>query len=234
MKHINLIFAICLFNVIAYAQVNVGLSTGINLGNFITKIDGEKENFKPAAGYIISGEVNIPLNPMLLLQTGLQFESVNDKISQETYENYAGTVTKRTLTGKAFINYINIPAKLFFVFQKKNNHFSIGAGPYIGIGISGASKSSELTETTIGNTTTNSEFNYEQKAKFGSADTTVKRISWGIGADLSYRFKNNMGISIYLNEGLANISNRAKTTTTTSTAGLTLGYIFKTRKSNSK
>jgi len=228
MKIRILIILICITNLNTKAQVYFGLNAGPNMGNIVTKIDSKKDSeIKSAVGYIISGDVIIPVSSYLLFVTGLQFESIHNKVNTESFMDFGGGFTiKETFSGKSFINFVNIPVKLFYKMPLGKSSFIIGAGPNLGIGVGGMSKSTDITETTSGGNTNRNEYNYKEKIKFGSADTAVKRINFGIGINLGFILANNIKFSAYSNIGLLNINNKNKYSTKTIAYGLTVGYVF--------
>jgi Outer membrane protein beta-barrel domain len=227
MKIKNLIIVLCLINLTSKAQVHFGVNAGANMGNIVTKINGKKDAaIKAATGYIISGDVNIPISSNLLVQTGLQFESIHNKVNTEGTTSGGGITVKETFSGKSQISYINIPVKLLYKLPAGNGNFVIGAGPYLGIGLGGKSKSTDITETTSGGNTTRSVYDYNAKIKFGNADTAIKRTNLGVGLNLYYILANNISFSAFSNIGLSNINNQAKYNSKTYTYGITVGYVF--------
>lgn len=233
MKIKILIIFLCLFNLTSKAQVYFSVNAGANMGNIVTKINGKKDAaIKAATGYIISGDVNIPINSNLLVQTGLQFESIHNKVNTEGTTSGGGFTVKQTFSGKSQINYINIPIKLLYKLPAGNGNFVIGAGPYLGIGVGGKSKSTDITETTSGGNTTRSVYDYNAKIKFGNADTAIKRANLGVGLNLSYILANNISLSAFSNIGLSNINNQAKYNSKTYTYGITVGYVFGNKNDN--
>lgn len=227
MKIKNLIIVLCLINLTSKAQVYFGVNAGANMGNIITKINGTKDDaIKSAAGYIISGDINIPVSNNLLFQTGLQFESIHNKVNTEGTSSGGGFTIKETFSGKSHLNYINIPVKLLYKIPLGSGSFTFGAGPFIGIGIGGKAESTDITETTFAGNTTRSVYEYNAKVKFGSADTAIKRTNFGAGINLCYVISNNISFSAYSNIGLSNISNAAKQNSKTIAYGVTVGYVF--------
>jgi len=220
-----LLSAVCLTS---HAQIQFGINAGVNSGNIKSKYDSKKEEgIKPGIGFIVSGDVNIPLGESLMFQTGLQFESVKSKSDEEsTSTPYPGFTIKTTSSDKLSLNFINIPAKIYFKIPAGGGSFMIGAGPYLGIGISGKQKGNYKSESTYGGNTTVSEDSYDEKVKYGSSDTTMKRMNFGVGVNLAYALANNMKISLFSNIGLSNLQNADKYSTKIMTFGLTLGYVF--------
>jgi hypothetical protein len=217
----------CLLNLTTKAQIYFSASAGVNMGNIVTKINGTADKaIKPATGYIISGDVNVPINSNLLFNTGLQFESIHNKVHTEGVSSGGGFSIKETFNAKAHFNYINIPAMLLYKMPLGNGSFTVGAGPFIGIGVGGKAESTDITETTVGGNTTISVYEYNAKIKFGSVDTATKRTNFGAGLNLSYVLANNISFSAYSNMGLSNISNAAKQNSKTIAYGVTVGYVF--------
>jgi hypothetical protein len=227
MKIKNLLVAFCLLTLSAKAQVYFGINAGANMGGVVTKINGTKDKgIKDATGYVISGDVNIPLSHNLLLKTGLQFENAHSKVNTDGTNSTGGYTVREIFTAKINYNYINIPVQLFYKMPLGSGSLMAGAGPYMGIGVGGKSSSTDVTERTFGGVTTRSEYNYAAKAKFGNSDTTIKRINMGIGVNVNYVLVNNISFSLYINIGLANLNNEAKYNSTIHAYGITVGYIF--------
>lgn len=226
MKIKNLISVLCLINLSSKAQSYLGINAGASISNYRTKVNGTNDGFKQAPGYILSGDVNIPLAGNLLFQSGLQFESIATKINTNSTQTVGSTVYKRVFDAKGNIGYINIPVKMLYKIPITKNNFIIGGGAFIGIGIGGKSSSSEVTEATTGSSTVRSVYNYSSKNKFGSADTTIKRMNFGVGLNAGYALASNIIFSVYSNIGLANINNNKGYSTKTFAAGIKIGYIF--------
>ena len=217
----------------AGAQTKFAISAGPNLGGLITKVNGSKdEGIKNDLGYIISGELFLPLGTMYKLQTGLQFESVHSKVNENTTSVSGSFTSNNVFKAKTQLDYINIPLKFLFDLSKGKAHLMIGAGAYLGIAVSGKTKSTETVTVTNGTTTQKTEFNYSAKATFGSADTSVKRFNSGIDLSVAYVFPRNFFITLYNHIGLVNINNQSRYNTKVSSVGLTLGYFFPARKEN--
>lgn len=90
MKIKNLIIIPFLSTIATKAQLTFSVNAGANMGNIVTKIDGKKDSeIKPSTGYIISGDVNIPAGKNLLFQTGLQFESVHNKVNTNSTQTFS-------------------------------------------------------------------------------------------------------------------------------------------------
>ncbi len=225
MKLKALLIATLLISTTVKAQKYFGIHAGGGISNIVTKINGKKdEAIKGAAGYIVAADVNIPVSDNLLLQTGLQYQKVRNQVNTNSTSTVGGTTFKRDFSGGSYLSYINIPLKLLYKQQAGSGSITIGAGPYLGLGIAGRSKSTDITETTAGGTTTRNVYDYNRKVSFGTADTTIKRINTGLGVNIGYTLSNNCNFSLYSNIGMGNINNQYNTKTFA--AGITIGYIF--------
>lgn len=227
------IFTAILFTAscICKAQIYFGANAGINISSLKTKVNGKDDGFKSDIGYIISTDVNIPVSTSLLLQTGLQYESYHTKLNVTN----TGTNFTEVITGKTHLEYLNIPVKLLCQVHAGNNIFSIGGGPYIGIGLSGHTKGTAISERDYGSGFIVKDTNAtDQALKFGAAANEINRINIGLGLQAIYLLQNNICFSLYTNIGLANLNNQQKTTTKAVTAGITVGYVFRRKTKKSK
>lgn len=219
------LIAVILFIVTnAGAQISFNVNAGVNIGNFITKINGDRDkSIKPSVGYIIPFYVNYHFSADVFLQTGVEYESIHNKVNTVYYhESPTETIIER-FNGKTHLEYINIPLKLYLCMYKRR--LRIGAGPYLGIAVSGRNKSTDVYESATG--TYYYVYDYNEKQKFGSKDDEVKRISFGLGCNIGYIFTNRISVTIYTNTGFSNISNHSNTKTNVASVGLTVGYHFK-------
>jgi hypothetical protein len=212
------------------AQVYFSTNAGINYGNLIFKISNEKaKEIKPNVGFILSADVNIPVSTHLMVQTGLQFENITNKVdAEETAIIFGGVIRTDRQKGKGSINFLNIPVKLFFVRELTKSSFKIGAGPFIGIGLSG--KSSSTSTTTYSDNTPSTEFKNSSTTKFGNDPGQLKRINVGLGTSFVYTLASNVSLGIFTNIGFTNLNNTPTYSSKTYTIGLTAGYVFNNKK----
>ena len=224
MKTIKLFFIIpAMFTCFAsFSQINFDVNAGVNIGNLHSKINGSKqEGLKAAAGYIIPLHLNIPMAKSLVIQTGLEYESVHHKFhSSFTFPNSVADVVTNSSTN-SHLDYINIPLKLYY---KLNPVFQVGVGPFIGIGISGKDKITQHTNGTGIYGNIDEVRKYSNKIKFGSENSEVKRFNMGLSLNLSYTFHKKIVLGLYSNFGVSNISNYDNVKARTFTGGLTIGY----------
>ncbi|MFN8250919.1 MAG: outer membrane beta-barrel protein [Ferruginibacter sp.] len=231
MKVITFLIVAVFFCAPVNAQSFYSISAGVNTGEIVTEINGKKDDaIKGAIGYTVKTNIYIPVAKSLLVQCGVEYETVSNKVNTDYSNTVGGTTIKETFTGKSFLGYIQIPLRLTYSLPAGKGRFFAGAGPYAGIGVGGRSKSTEIIETTLGPNTTRSEYNYNKKVSFGDADTSIKRINMGLGLNLSYATVGNLLFSLYANKGLNNINNRTNYNTKTWSAGITVGYLFKNRE----
>ena len=158
-KKLSLFLAFSIMATISFAQLNIGVKAGFNLAN-INASDSEFDTkFLPT--FQVGAIVDFGLTDNLGLQTGISFMGKGFKIDEEILgSDFVATSNQY---------YLQVPVNLMY----KNNNFFIGAGPYIGYGISGKYKSEflGLEETD----------DYE----FGNSDEDdISPIDFGVGVQL--------------------------------------------------
>ncbi len=229
MKIRNLLTILCLCTSYVNAQMYFEVNTGVNKSNLISK-KAEGVNIKSRIGYIITSNINIPLTNTLTMQTGLEYEFAQHEINsvKYTYIDIA-LVFKKNSKEIAYNSYINVPVKLLYKIPSGKGSFNFGAGPYLNIGISGKRKIDQTTfyidldDNTVGFW---GAYHYNKNVKYGSADTTIRRASIGVGANLSYILSKNFKFSLYSNIVLTDQDNVSGETTKPITYGIGIGYIF--------
>ncbi|MFT3909131.1 MAG: porin family protein [Ferruginibacter sp.] len=211
-------------SIVSFSQISFDVNAGINIGNLRSKNDGNKqEGLKAAVGYTIPLHVNIPITKSLIFQTGLEYESIHYKFQHTYHYVYVEGEEIDRFDMKYRLDYINIPVKIYY---KINPMFQVGFGPFVGIGISGKNKGTNVqTEVSMIDVTEKVVY-YNNKVKFGSNVDEIKRLSLGLGLNFSYIFSKKIILGLYSNLGLTNIYNFDKSTARTFTGGLTLGYQF--------
>lgn len=232
MKTIKLLLIIAAIFIyfVTYSQISFDLSAGVNIGNLYSKIDGTKQKgLKAAVGYTIPVHINIPIAKSFVLQTGLEYESVRHKFHSSYFYSEIGLEVLDNFSAKSRLDYINVPLKIYY---KINQMFQFGVGPFVGIGISGRDKITDTRYITSIYDTHVEVSKYNNKIKFGSKDSEIKRFNPGLGMNLAYTFYKKIIIGLYSNFGLASINNYDNVEARTFTGGLTMGYRFAKKASN--
>jgi len=154
------------------------------------------EDFKMKPGFLLGPTADFPLSDHLSVETGILLSTKGFKTSEkETYQS-------ETFEYRSTLNlvYIDIPIALKGkISVSENTDLFLSAGPYVGIGISGKSKSERIYN---GDKTTN-----EEEVKWGSDENNdmLKRPDFGLAFGGGVEIK-SFQFGIFYNVGLANIS----------------------------
>lgn len=189
-------------------NVRVGIFAGTSIANMHSKVDGESDNGNSKAGVLAGLMLDVPLESQFSFQPRLQFVQKGTKDEQTD----GGITEKATLN----INYIEIP--LNFLYQPKGTKgFFIGAGPSVGIGISGKAKYTYSGSTISGD------------LHFGNTDEDdIRRLDVGANFITGICLKNGITFSANFNQGLNNLfpGGASDGTLTNHYFGIQLGYFF--------
>jgi hypothetical protein len=198
----------------AYAQ-NIIIRGGLNLSNMLMKDDDDtySDDFKLKPGFHAGVTTEIPMNENLFFETGLLLSSKGYKFNES--ETYSGETY--TYKGTASLLYLDIPLTAKAYFGTENLKMYGALGPYIGVGISGKSKTES---DMMGETETE-----EEDVKWGSGeDDDLKRLDYGIIAGAGIEL-NAIQVGAFYSFGLANISSNTEggTKVSNKVIGITVG-----------
>lgn len=227
MKIFILLILLCTSFCFSQGQVFFGVNGGVNVGNLSSYSEEEGSSLSAGMGYIVSGDVNIPISNSAYLQTGLQYENYHGKASSDLSFQDNGLSYQETISAKLNAAFLNIPAKICFRLQSNKHTFIAGAGPFLGIGLNGKIKAKTFEEISQnGSIISSNSSEINQPISFGNGQDQVKKLNAGIGLQLSYLLKSNLNFTIYSNLGFTNLSNDDASKAKTRSAGFTIGYIF--------
>ncbi len=192
---------------------------GMNLSNMLMKDndDNYSDEFKMKPGFHLGGTVEFPISEMISFETGLLLSTKGFRLDEKE------TSGSNTYEYKLNLNllYLDIPVTAKASFDVGDTKIYGIFGPYIGIGLTGKSKSEY---TYDGETETD-----EEDIKFGSDEDEddFKRFDFGLTIGGGVEIKSiQIGLSYSL--GLANISlytdNGFKINNRV--LGISVGYIF--------
>lgn len=176
----------------SFAQ-KFGVKAGLNLSNMLAKDDHEtnSDQFKMTPGFHIGPTLEIPINEMISIETGLLLSTKGFKMTEKD-----GGDEYKVTANPWYIDLQLTPKVSFNVGGPK---IYAVLGPYIGIGLTGKFK---YKETYNGTTTTD-----DEDILWGSdaEEDDLKRLDFGLvaGAGVEFGFL-QIGMSYGL--GLANIS----------------------------
>jgi hypothetical protein len=172
----------------AFAQTTFGIKAGPDFSSYREKSELSKENGKIIVG--ISGGVyaSLPIAPKFFIQPSLMYEGKGGKGANDT---------------KVRLNYLTLPVDLLFKSKMPggNGSWIVGAGAYIGYGLSG--KISLGVNDSVSVFVFSSESNPFKKSTFGEA--LLKRFDAGANVQLGYEMSSGFNIGLYSELGLINI-----------------------------
>lgn len=183
-----------------------GVKGGLNMSKPMIKVNGDKydsdaRKFKP--GVHIGGFYSMPLTDAVELEVSGLISTKGSKIKDDNFEMTMNIV------------YLEIPVLAKYNLElSKGNSLFIGAGPYVGIGLTGKSKMSIFG------------FNDSKSLEFGNDnDSDLKRLDLGLATALGFNLD---GIIIGLGYDLGLTNNAPKgdsdNKTSTRTFKLSFGY----------
>lgn len=116
------------------------------------------------------------------------------------------------------INYLELPFNLAYAVPLGDHFFTVGAGPYVAMGLNGKTVAKLSDDIGISD--------QEEPIVFGSVGNEIKR--WDYGANLMAGFIHRSGLMLKANYslGMANLANEDNPDFKNSYFGLSLAYFF--------
>jgi len=168
----------------AFAQggLGYGLRAGVNIPKYSIG-DGSTES---NTGFFVTGYLDAPISPNFSIQPGLSLQ------------NKGGKWTPGSSEIKESVMSLDIPVNLVAKLPTgASGNFFVGAGPYVGFGLSGKRKG----EVGEGNVIIDRDLN------FGSdANDDLKRTDFGINFLAGYQLTNGFQINAGYGLGLTNLA----------------------------
>lgn len=175
MKIVTLCTAAMVFGVTAMAQ-NAQIKAGVNLANISVTENGRVEDANQLTSFHVGLVADLPLGSVISFQPGILFTGKGAK----TQSGDASTNNYSKATTNPY--YVEVPANLVFKAPIGNGaKLFVGAGPYLGVGVSGKSKV-EIVRPLIGKT------EIEKDIEFSDDDPTTLDSEEGAGFGVMRRF----------------------------------------------
>jgi hypothetical protein len=151
------------------------LQAGINMANVSVTDDGRVDDADMLTSFQVGIVGDFPITPMFAFQPGILYTGKGSKVTSG--DPNGSTYFKQT--SNPF--YFEVPANFVFKFPfATESHFFVGAGPYLGVGVSGKA-------TTEGKTF-NIAFHNEESIQFSNDDPTTFNQEEGTGLGVMKRF----------------------------------------------
>ena len=145
--------------------------------------------------------------------------NIGSQVSIQPAVSFTGKGGKETDTNgdQAQINlyYVQVPVNVVYHIPAwETGSFYFGAGPYIGVGVSGKNK------VTSGGTTVS------QDIEFGSDEGQFKSTDFGVNGILGFQFTNGFLLGVNYDLGLSNIANSSDASVKNRVFGISAGFKF--------
>jgi hypothetical protein len=177
----NLLFILLLITLASatFAQ-SFGVKAGLNLSNMVVKDDDDtySDDYKMLPGFHLGVVADIPFSDMFSFEPGLLLSTKGFKY--DLSEEYLGETMESKM--KMSLYYLDIPLNLKASFGSDDTKFFVTFGPYLGMGLSGKTKSEV---TFMGETESD-----EADIKWGTDEENddLKRLDFGIAVGAGVQF----------------------------------------------
>lgn len=186
MKKLILSIAVLAFSVSAFAQgqpMGFGIKAGVNFPKYNFSGTNNSYQTNTATNFHVTAFLDAPISTnWFSIQPGVSLQGKGAELSSNEF----GTLTQNTM-------WIEVPVNFVAKFPvQQAGHFFLGAGPYVGFGISGKNKY----DSDWGST--------EQEFEFDK-DGTIKGTDFGLNFIGGYQFTNGLMIHGGYGLGLTDI-----------------------------
>lgn len=185
MKKLLLSAAILFGSLGAFAQggLGYGLRAGVNIPKYSIGDGSTQSN----TGFFVTGYLDAPISPYFSIQPGLSLQNKGAKWTSGDGNN-SGEIKQSVMS-------LDIPVNAVAKFPAGAGNFFIGAGPYVGFGLSGKNKWDIAGVKT------------EEDVEFGSGDgAELKRTDFGVNFLAGYQLTNGFQINAGYGLGLTNLA----------------------------
>jgi hypothetical protein len=194
---------------LSFAQsVSFGVKAGVNFSKLTTSSSGISVTSATLTGFHVGAVADVGLGSWSL-QPGLLFSTKGG--------SYGNGSSNGSL--KLTLNYIEVPVNLLYNIPVGVGKVFIGAGPYVGLGVSGKG-------TTTGSATSSGSGTETTNITFGSGPNDTKNPDYGINILGGMRFTSGLSLSAGYGIGLANLSNDNSGTIKNNVLSFSVGYFF--------
>jgi hypothetical protein len=212
----------------AGAQLKFGILAGVNGASVTQKITSGNQTttrkYKTKAGFTVGAFADVPITASLTFRPGLNYTAKGGKFKESTTFLGITTTTESIFT----FNYLELPLSIIYKYAIGSGNIFAGAGPVIGLGLSGNSKAKQV----INNLTT---FDGSQLIKFDGKENNnsitdnklhLKALDFGANFLVGYQLENNVFAKLSYTTGFSNISPDGNSSIKNKGFNFTVGYVF--------
>lgn len=201
-----------LFAAGAQAQTGFGFKAGLNFPSYSYGGSGDLSDTKSKVNFHVTGYMDARLAPGLYIQPGLSLQGKGAKFAEVAIAGNTYDISQNTM-------WLDVPVNFVGKFPVGGGNVFVGAGPYVGFGLSGKNKlNSHNGDGDFSSTTLN-------KFKFGK-DETLKRTDFGLNFLAGFKLGNGLLINANYGLGLTNIAGRKSPSSDLKNRGFAVGVGF--------
>jgi hypothetical protein len=214
MKKTLLTLVLFSISVMTFAQtIHLGIKAGVNLSNQTFSGATDILPSKNLTGFNAGGILDIGFNKFSI-QPGVFYTTKGRKYKMGIVDANQTFATTAYLSIR--LNYIEMPVNFLYKFNAgTNTKIYVGGGPYLGIGISRNSSTSNYPD---GDVSTSSSF---------GGDSGYKNPDYGLNATAGVEINNKIIIGANYGYGLANITPATGVKLYNETLSFSVGYLFR-------
>jgi len=194
------VLLIMVFNVQAQEAFRVGVHGGMNLSNYRVGGKTEAMSSRMKAGFTAGGFIQVDLSEYFSLQPGLDLQYQSSKLKSKTTDLTLGNVNNLALY---------LPVYAVIKADIGTGKGFLGAGPYLGYGLSAKSDGHNL-----------------YKKDNPVVGDKMRRLDYGIGCMAGYEFNRHWMVAASFKYGFLDLYKSPDISLDNQSVTLTLGYIF--------
>lgn len=172
----------------AQSQLNYGIKAGLNFPSYSYGSSDQLSDTKSTTNFYVTGYMDAAVARNFYIQPGVSLQGKGAKlIGAENSNDFE--VSQNTM-------WLEVPVNFVGKFYTGNGNFFLGAGPYVGFGLSGKNKYK------VGNSSATNDF------KFGK-DKAMKGTDFGVNFIAGYKLNAGLTINAGYGLGLTNLAGSA-------------------------
>lgn len=176
----------------AQAQTGFGLKAGVTLPSYKYGSSNELSDSKSTTNFYITGYLDGQINQNFAIQPGISLQGKGTKIAEARVNNQRYELTQNTM-------WLEVPVNFIGKLPVGAVELQVGAGPYVGFGLSGKNKFSGIADNGGVSINESNEF------KFGK-DKSLKGVDFGANITAGVKLMNGFLINANYGLGLTNIA----------------------------
>lgn len=204
--------AAILFVAGAQAQTGFGLKAGVNFPSYSYGDSDDLSDTKSTVNFHVTGYLDARVAPGFYIQPGLSLQGKGAKFAEATFGGTTYDVSQNTM-------WLDVPVNFVGKFPVGAGNVFVGAGPYVGFGLSGKNKLNSTDGDGDFSSTTLNEF------KFGK-DETLKGTDFGVNFLAGFKLGNGLLLNANYGLGLTNIAGERNISSDIKNRGFSVGLGF--------